>query len=226
MCICSICCLQFHLEKLRIFSVWRVVAWTWPVLTAALNIHGWYWLYCHVVCMLWAVDMCTVWQLAGAIIGKGGMRIKQIRMESGATITIDELQPGATDRIINITGTQDQIQNAQYLLQMRYSLTQSFVYLLSLCDSMIVGYRGSAFCPGLIPLWPVWATGSISNSSQKSDLHVGHMRHLTWEVPTFFILIRAVHSKNIIGDKNYCSVEHQLQLKPSITTQSYCKNRF
>jgi len=59
-------------------------------------------------------------QLAGAIIGKGGMRIKQIRMESGASITIDELQPGATDRIINITGTQDQIQNAQYLLQMRY----------------------------------------------------------------------------------------------------------
>jgi len=47
------------------------------------------------------------------------MRIKQIRMESGATITIDELQPGATDRIINITGTQDQIQNAQYLLQLR-----------------------------------------------------------------------------------------------------------
>ena len=60
-------------------------------------------------------------QLAGAIIGKGGMRIKQIRMESGATITIDELQPGASDRIINITGTQDQIQNAQYLLQMRYT---------------------------------------------------------------------------------------------------------
>jgi len=62
-------------------------------------------------------------QLAGAIIGKGGMRIKQIRMQSGATITIDELQPGATDRIINITGTQDQIQNAQYLLQMRYNMT-------------------------------------------------------------------------------------------------------
>ena len=63
-------------------------------------------------------------QLAGAIIGKGGTRIKQIRMESGAQITIDELQPGATDRIINITGTQDQIQNAQYLLQMRYKQQQ------------------------------------------------------------------------------------------------------
>jgi len=56
--------------------------------------------------------------MAGAIIGKGGMRIKQIRMESGATITIDEAQPGSNDRIINISGSNEQIQNAQYLLQM------------------------------------------------------------------------------------------------------------
>lgn len=56
--------------------------------------------------------------LAGAIIGKGGSRIKQIRSESGAGITIDEPVQGSTDRIITITGTQDQIQNAQYLLQM------------------------------------------------------------------------------------------------------------
>lgn len=63
-------------------------------------------------------------QLAGAIIGKGGNRIKQIRMESGAQITIDELAPGATDRIINITGSPEQIQNAQYLLQMRYAFVR------------------------------------------------------------------------------------------------------
>lgn len=56
--------------------------------------------------------------LAGAIIGKGGCRIRQIRQESGAGITIDEAQPGSNDRIITITGNQDQIQNAQYLLQM------------------------------------------------------------------------------------------------------------
>lgn len=58
--------------------------------------------------------------LAGAIIGKGGSRIKQIRMESGAHIQIDD-PAGSTgnsnDRIITITGSQDQIQNAQYLLQ-------------------------------------------------------------------------------------------------------------
>ncbi|XP_047197036.1 heterogeneous nuclear ribonucleoprotein K isoform X3 [Hippoglossus stenolepis] len=55
--------------------------------------------------------------LAGSIIGKGGQRIKQIRHESGASIKIDEPLEGSEDRIITIVGTQDQIQNAQYLLQ-------------------------------------------------------------------------------------------------------------
>uniref|UniRef100_A0A673WDC9 Heterogeneous nuclear ribonucleoprotein K n=1 Tax=Salmo trutta TaxID=8032 RepID=A0A673WDC9_SALTR len=57
--------------------------------------------------------------LAGSIIGKGGQRIKQIRHESGASIKIDEPLEGSEDRIITINGTQDQIQNAQYLLQNR-----------------------------------------------------------------------------------------------------------
>ncbi|KAM9538870.1 heterogeneous nuclear ribonucleoprotein K-like isoform 13-T13 [Salvelinus alpinus] len=60
--------------------------------------------------------------LAGSIIGKGGQRIKQIRHESGASIKIDEPLEGSEDRIITINGTQDQIQNAQYLLQNRHVL--------------------------------------------------------------------------------------------------------
>lgn len=55
--------------------------------------------------------------LAGAIIGKAGGRIRRIRMESNAFITIDEPLPGSTDRIITITGSPKQIQMAQYLLQ-------------------------------------------------------------------------------------------------------------
>ncbi|XP_057660814.1 heterogeneous nuclear ribonucleoprotein K isoform X2 [Diorhabda carinulata] len=55
--------------------------------------------------------------LAGAIIGKGGGRIRKIRMDSGANITIDEPLPGSNDRIITITGNPNQIQMAQYLLQ-------------------------------------------------------------------------------------------------------------
>ncbi|XP_066253621.1 heterogeneous nuclear ribonucleoprotein K homolog isoform X1 [Euwallacea similis] len=55
--------------------------------------------------------------LAGAIIGKGGGRIRKIRNDSGAGITIDEPLPGSNDRIITISGTANQIQMAQYLLQ-------------------------------------------------------------------------------------------------------------
>ncbi|RXM32329.1 Heterogeneous nuclear ribonucleoprotein K, partial [Acipenser ruthenus] len=67
--------------------------------------------------------------LAGSIIGKGGQRIKQIRHESGASIKIDEPLQGSEDRIITITGTQDQIQNAQYLLQNRQVFTHMHVQL-------------------------------------------------------------------------------------------------
>ncbi|XP_033220809.1 heterogeneous nuclear ribonucleoprotein K isoform X2 [Belonocnema kinseyi] len=56
-------------------------------------------------------------ELAGAIIGKGGARIRKIRSDSGAAITIDEPLPGSNDRIITITGLPNQIQMAQYLLQ-------------------------------------------------------------------------------------------------------------
>ncbi|CAL8135465.1 unnamed protein product [Orchesella dallaii] len=56
-------------------------------------------------------------EFAGAIIGKQGTRIRRIRAESGAGITIDEAQPGASDRIITITGSPGQIRMAQYLLQ-------------------------------------------------------------------------------------------------------------
>ncbi|CAH2042238.1 unnamed protein product, partial [Iphiclides podalirius] len=55
--------------------------------------------------------------LAGAIIGKAGSRIRKIRAESGAGIEIAEPQPGSSDRIITITGTPQRIQMAQYLLQ-------------------------------------------------------------------------------------------------------------
>uniref|UniRef100_A0A3B3W1G9 Heterogeneous nuclear ribonucleoprotein K n=1 Tax=Poecilia latipinna TaxID=48699 RepID=A0A3B3W1G9_9TELE len=69
--------------------------------------------------------------LAGSIIGKGGQRIKQIRHESGASIKIDEPLEGSEDRIITITGTQDQIQNAQYLLQNRQVLAWCFYSILA-----------------------------------------------------------------------------------------------
>lgn len=56
--------------------------------------------------------------LAGAILGKGGNRIKQVQSESGTKIKLDDASPDSAERIISITGTQEQIQYAQYLLQM------------------------------------------------------------------------------------------------------------
>lgn len=81
-------------------------------------------------------------QLAGSIIGKGGQRIKQIRHESGASIKIDEPLEGSEDRIITITGTQDQIQNAQYLLQNRQVVTLPHVFTLNSVLIQHTSYSG------------------------------------------------------------------------------------
>lgn len=54
---------------------------------------------------------------AGAIIGKGGQRIRRIRHESCCAISIEDARPGSDDRIITITGSDQQIKHAQYLLQ-------------------------------------------------------------------------------------------------------------
>jgi hypothetical protein len=58
-------------------------------------------------------------ELGGTIIGKGGERINRIRDESGAHIIVDPASAG-DERIITISGTSNQIQQAQYLLQQWY----------------------------------------------------------------------------------------------------------
>ncbi|KAF5394219.1 Heterogeneous nuclear ribonucleoprotein K [Paragonimus heterotremus] len=58
-------------------------------------------------------------KLIGAIMGRSGVRINQVRQESNADIKISRQEPGVEDRIITISGTPEQIQNAQFLLQMR-----------------------------------------------------------------------------------------------------------
>jgi len=73
--------------------------------------------------------LTNVLQLAGLIIGKGGSRIKEIRQQSGASVSIADPDEGSDDRIITIVGTNDQIHCAQYLLQMRYVCVCLLVYL-------------------------------------------------------------------------------------------------
>merc|ERR1719167_1541150 len=55
--------------------------------------------------------------MGGAIIGKGGNRIGKIRQDSNADIKILEAKEGSEERIISITGTDQSILTAQYLLQ-------------------------------------------------------------------------------------------------------------
>lgn len=55
--------------------------------------------------------------MGGAIIGPGGSRIRRIRMDSKADIKIAEAVEGADERVITISGTERNIQTAQYLLQ-------------------------------------------------------------------------------------------------------------
>ena len=56
-------------------------------------------------------------QLAGAIIGKAGSRIRQIQAESGAMIKLSQADAQGGERFISITGYPDEIEYAQQLLQ-------------------------------------------------------------------------------------------------------------
>merc|ERR1719365_215564 len=56
-------------------------------------------------------------ELAGAIIGPGGQRIRKIRNDSKASITIAEPDSGSKERVITIQGDPEAIQSAQFLLQ-------------------------------------------------------------------------------------------------------------
>lgn len=57
--------------------------------------------------------------MAGAIIGKGGNRIRTVRRDSGAEIAIDNSNGQSRDRIITIKGTQPQVRMAYTMLQRR-----------------------------------------------------------------------------------------------------------
>jgi hypothetical protein len=57
--------------------------------------------------------------LIGCIIGRGGQKISEIRLLSGANIKIADLEDGNPDRHVCITGTPDQIQLAQFLINTR-----------------------------------------------------------------------------------------------------------
>lgn len=57
--------------------------------------------------------------MVGAIIGKGGAKINEIRSLSGSVIKINEPQDNSNERLVTITGTQECNQMALYMLYQR-----------------------------------------------------------------------------------------------------------
>ena len=57
--------------------------------------------------------------MVGAIIGKGGAKINEIRQLSGSVIKINEPSEGSNERLVTITGTQECNQMALYMLYSR-----------------------------------------------------------------------------------------------------------
>jgi poly(rC)-binding protein 2/3/4 len=60
--------------------------------------------------------------MVGAIIGKGGAKINEIRHLSGSVIKINEPQDNSNERLVTITGTQECNQMALYMLYSRLGM--------------------------------------------------------------------------------------------------------
>jgi len=68
--------------------------------------------------------------MVGAIIGKGGAKINEIRQLSGSVIKINEPQDNSNERLVTITGTQECNQMALYMLYSRLGKSHGLVILL------------------------------------------------------------------------------------------------
>ncbi len=72
--------------------------------------------------------------MVGAIIGKGGAKINEIRQLSGSVIKINEPQDNSNERLVTITGTQECNQMALYML---YSRLGEYSQLRALTDQLL-----------------------------------------------------------------------------------------
>ena len=68
--------------------------------------------------------------MVGAIIGKGGAKINEIRHLSGSVIKINEPQDNSNERLVTITGTQECNQMALYMLYSRLGWSTSNLFKL------------------------------------------------------------------------------------------------
>ena len=89
--------------------------------------------------------------MMGAVIGKGGASINEIRSMSGADIKIGDNEPGNPMRLVTVTGSPEQIQLAQYLIQIKmgggqlpsaqqFALVKTIVRNLAMAREQTYGY--------------------------------------------------------------------------------------
>lgn len=67
-------------------------------------------------------------QLQTVVMGRRGAAIRDIRLDSKATIVIEVPPAGASERYLTLVGTPEQLQKAQYLLQCRLGIVHSIIY--------------------------------------------------------------------------------------------------
>jgi len=75
------------------------------------------------------------------------MALKDLRSESKAQIYALVPPAGATERLLTIEGTVEQIQKAQYLLQKR---SDSVLSALHICTHFLIGYSNMTVQCGVI----------------------------------------------------------------------------
>ncbi|KAM7193513.1 hypothetical protein V8F33_007740 [Rhypophila sp. PSN 637] len=63
--------------------------------------------------------------MVGAIIGKGGQKINEIRQVSGSVIKINEPQDNSNERLVTITGTEECNRMALYMLYSRLGMSHT-----------------------------------------------------------------------------------------------------
>ncbi|MCJ1463814.1 hypothetical protein MMC07_002423 [Pseudocyphellaria aurata] len=77
--------------------------------------------------------------MVGAIIGKGGAKINEIRQLSGSVIKINEPQDNSNERLVTITGTSECNQMALYMLYSRLGVACDYAHQFKTIVNIAVG---------------------------------------------------------------------------------------
>lgn len=105
--------------------------------------------------------------MVGAIIGKGGAKINEIRHLSGSVIKINEPQESSNERLVTITGTQECNQMALYMLYSRLGSSPCALFPPSRMHSNNQFRKREAPC--LSPNIFLFYLGSLANAKPKKS---------------------------------------------------------